>query len=1197
MSINNLDFTAYNYLTNLASVNANEVNTDVLTKSDPDISDLQFDMLEGIHTNETIQQQIDGIINGLEAVGYWGAFWSNVDQTNAGATSANFMTVNNSDPSNNGVQIGTTSSQIKVLNAGVYNIQFSAQFDKSDGGKDNVEVWFAKNGSNIPDSNSLFSLEGNNDKLIAALNFMLPLNANDYIQIAWHSTDLNMFLHHDVSAASPTRPATPSVIITVQQVTNALAGPTGTTGPTGPSGTNGTNGTNGATGATGPTGPSGGPAGPTGPTGPSGGPTGPTGPAGSNGSNGATGPAGPAGDGPVAYAALALATTTAATLTGYIVSNNASQAAQDAIIATNTADIATDEARITTLEVKTQDQSWGTLTGTTFSRRVQVTNTGIAVGTDAVYLGASDASTFLYGLSATSGISTASTFTSTTGTSQMSSLLVNNNFEVANDATITAGEMYITRTLLSSQKKLVLYDNNTGNDYDYLGFWTDSGATSRKFLNAEIDGNANSAFQWYYGDGLGLSRTLMKSMNQTIETSYIPTSKFLKSAGASQEIALVRDSSNSKVRIDMIGDTNGVTDFDGQIIQEQGNGIDNNRGTMTIQSGALELNSLLSGIQSTSTSSTTLQSGTTMNIISGSTTTLTSVATTQINSTFLDINASNNITIDTPETTTITSQSITLECPLPGGVNGILLKTNDQLNEIKLNTLEIGSHIVLQAEEADIKLTTVGVATNILLTAATEADITCSTLDLNASSTATLDAPTITVTSTGKLTLGSGASETEINCGLLDINASGNITMDGETIAITATGAGNDIRLQATDDIETNSNQITFTTTNTTATNMTHYSAITTGAVDTNLRNPNATGYLMRLSQTATNGLTLNGVDNGVNTIKSNGAASTLKLESANNLLIDSVGTTTIDCDAGFTVNSASTVAINATSTIDITSTAAAVAISSGGGNDVNITGDGDVNITASAGAILFNSTSDLDFDSGGDLNLTGTDINYLMPTAGIHRVKNNSVNRFTVEDTKVDVLTALNVTGATTLSSTLGVTGATTLSSTLGVTGLSTLTGGFTSSASSNMNHDFLIQQNTYPPTSTSALGYTGTVTVATSTLATSITQEGTWNLPSKGVWLVCSTVTFSTNSAANTEYFHAVISTTTNSATEASAGLSYFEEDDQGVAGSGTRDKVCLSGVVRVNAATALFFNASGKTTGTAPSVAAAITYTRLG
>ena len=61
MSINNLEFTSYNFLSNLASVNADEVNTNILTKSDPDITDLQFDMLEGINTNETIQQQIDNI--------------------------------------------------------------------------------------------------------------------------------------------------------------------------------------------------------------------------------------------------------------------------------------------------------------------------------------------------------------------------------------------------------------------------------------------------------------------------------------------------------------------------------------------------------------------------------------------------------------------------------------------------------------------------------------------------------------------------------------------------------------------------------------------------------------------------------------------------------------------------------------------------------------------------------------------------------------------------------------------------------------------------------------------------------------------------------------------------------------------------------------------------------------------------------
>jgi len=302
MSISNLDYTSYNYLTNLASVNANEVNTDILTKSDPDISDLQFDMLEGINTNQTIQQQINGLIAGLETIGYWGAFWSDVDQTNAGTTSMNLITVNNSDASNNQVVIGATSSQIKVLNAGVYNIQFSIQFDKSDGGKDNANVWFRKNGSNIADSNSLFSLEGNNDKLIGALNFMLTLAANDYIELAWSSADIDLYLHHDAVGTSPTRPATPSVIITVSQVANILTGPEG---PAGAQGATGAQGIQGATGATGPTGPQGiqGPQGPQGNQGPKG----DQGDKGDKGNKGDQGDKGDNGDGPIAIAALALA--------------------------------------------------------------------------------------------------------------------------------------------------------------------------------------------------------------------------------------------------------------------------------------------------------------------------------------------------------------------------------------------------------------------------------------------------------------------------------------------------------------------------------------------------------------------------------------------------------------------------------------------------------------------------------------------------------------------------------------------------------------------------------------------------------------------------------------------------------------------------------------------------------------------------
>jgi len=631
MSVNNLEYTSYNYLTNLATVNANEVNTDVLTKSDPDISDLQFDMLEGIHTDETIQQQIDGIINGLETVGYWGSFWSNQDQANAGTTSVNYVTVNNSDPSNNQIQIGATSSQIKVLNEGVYNVQFSLQFDKSDGGKDEANVWLVKNGVNVPDSNSLFSLEGNNDKLIAALNLLINLNANDYIQLAWSSADIDMFLHHDPAGTSPTRPATPSAIITLVQVTNALAGPTGATGLTGATG---------STGPTGPAGPAGGPTGATGPTGPSGGPTGPTGP------RGDTGPAGAAGDGPVAYAALALATTAQATaISAQLTANGAVavNAAQDITIAAQGVDINILQNKCQGFQYVISPPSYGVVPSYEYSVPIFVQRFISTTSPPAVALYQNSAASFTYGITAADLISTTDRFQSTSGQSTFSSVLANANLEVALESALI-GTIYNGRTQ-DTQKKIVFYDNNTGNNYDFQGIFTTPG-------NYNFSNNSPAAtYNWYFGNGLGTARSLTKTLTLGAETTYTPTSTFLKSTGFSQQIQLVRDTPNNKVRIDMIGDTASAVQYDGQIIQEQGNGVDDNTGIMTIQSGGLILNSLQAGILTSSTSSTTIGAGTTL--------TLNSVGETEVNCTSFDINASGAITLDTPSTLTTTSTGAT----------------------------------------------------------------------------------------------------------------------------------------------------------------------------------------------------------------------------------------------------------------------------------------------------------------------------------------------------------------------------------------------------------------------------------------------------------------------------------------------------------------------------------------------------------
>ena len=147
---------------------------------------------------------------------YYLSAYSTQDQTNAGATSVNKMTYNTTDFSN-GVSI-VSSSRITIANAGVYNIQFSAQLDKSDSGDDTVQIWLCKNGSNVANSNTETTLVGNNGKHVAAWNWFVNAAAGDYFEICWHSSDTAVFINYIASATTPTRPAIPSVILTVNKV-------------------------------------------------------------------------------------------------------------------------------------------------------------------------------------------------------------------------------------------------------------------------------------------------------------------------------------------------------------------------------------------------------------------------------------------------------------------------------------------------------------------------------------------------------------------------------------------------------------------------------------------------------------------------------------------------------------------------------------------------------------------------------------------------------------------------------------------------------------------------------------------------------------------------------------------------------------------------------------------------------------------
>jgi hypothetical protein len=142
----------------------------------------------------------------------FGSFYDTTTQTAAAINTAYAMTINTTDLSQ-GVYIGSPASRIYVDRPNVYNVQFSAQLDKTTGGTGLVWIWLRKNGVDVPDSTGFVRLQGNNAELLAAWNYLVQLNAGDYIEIMWEVDDTSVQILYE--AATAVHPATPSVIVTV----------------------------------------------------------------------------------------------------------------------------------------------------------------------------------------------------------------------------------------------------------------------------------------------------------------------------------------------------------------------------------------------------------------------------------------------------------------------------------------------------------------------------------------------------------------------------------------------------------------------------------------------------------------------------------------------------------------------------------------------------------------------------------------------------------------------------------------------------------------------------------------------------------------------------------------------------------------------------------------------------------------------
>lgn len=139
-------------------------------------------------------------------------------QAVASASTALAIALTATDASNQISIDSTDNTKVVYAVPGYYNIQFSVQLLNFDGTIDNVTFWFKQNGTDIANSAGIVSVPaihgGVAGATIVSWNLVIPVNAGDNTQLYMASNTGNTVASTYPPGVSPTRPASPSVILT-----------------------------------------------------------------------------------------------------------------------------------------------------------------------------------------------------------------------------------------------------------------------------------------------------------------------------------------------------------------------------------------------------------------------------------------------------------------------------------------------------------------------------------------------------------------------------------------------------------------------------------------------------------------------------------------------------------------------------------------------------------------------------------------------------------------------------------------------------------------------------------------------------------------------------------------------------------------------------------------------------------------------
>lgn len=135
------------------------------------------------------------------------------------ANVATVITLNNSD-ANAVIDTSLSNGSVQVVYPGIYNYQFSAQFDNSDSQDHDVDFWVRVDNADVYESATRLTIPSrhgsNNGAAVAALNIFVTANANSIIDFVVAANHPDIRLVDLPASSSPyVRPSIPSLISTI----------------------------------------------------------------------------------------------------------------------------------------------------------------------------------------------------------------------------------------------------------------------------------------------------------------------------------------------------------------------------------------------------------------------------------------------------------------------------------------------------------------------------------------------------------------------------------------------------------------------------------------------------------------------------------------------------------------------------------------------------------------------------------------------------------------------------------------------------------------------------------------------------------------------------------------------------------------------------------------------------------------------